>query len=885
VLEGYEVGFGLVSKTLTKGLHNIRVDLLNVGIPETVFKPPKTVEIPFGSFFLKEGDSYYILIGGNDVVEIDFVFDWYDDANFGYAVTKITIPTESKGPVVLSRPLSGTVGSSKATGTFRADKKYGPIIFEGTSSRFKDTYITDSGPAPEQKNQIIAFFDDDPDDLITNAQLVAVNARQLSPGRIINEPLTLSDLKVKKVFNTVDYISKANRTLWRTNVNGRGGFINEFGICPFDTSITLTDNSYAGTHTIIWTNVNFPVDGSYRIKIAVDDNVTLFIGDQQIRYEGFITGTSTPKPEFNESRVFKAGNYTIRAELEQLPGGVFTFSDARNANPMALAIDIETTTITETIISSKSWHDNPLGFALTIDAPAPPIPQEPILEQEECPDNPIWSTRFSGAKEFWYPVNYRGERKQETLSTVSVDKPFGSIFIKDGDSYYILIGGNDIVEIDFVFNWYDSANFGYALTKVTIPTETGGPVVLSRPLEGTIGSSKGTGTFKADGKYGPIIFDGVASRGQIVDSGPAPGQRQQIIEFFDNKVNDLISNANLHAVNARQLSQPKENIISSITVTPGWSKFLNRYAISPVPPLDTPNSDGGGVVWSNSWDVNIPFDGVYKLVKEQDDLGRIYIDGALANTSKVFLRKGLRTIKVEVENTKTQVEVFDTITQKIFRTLDWQVAPTAEEKPVGSIFIKEGNAYYILIGGNDVVEIDFVFNWYDDANFEYALTKVTIPTETGGPVVLSRPLEGTIGSSKATGTFRADKKYGPIDFEGVAARGKIVDSGPAPEQRQQIIEFFDNNVNDSISNANLHAVNARQLSPGRVAGGLTSGIDRDGVTYEGPVLTSYVPGFISPLIQNTLTPTDEIQGKTWIMNWKNVDFPEDGVYNLIYKSR
>jgi hypothetical protein len=725
---GNEQSPTLFQRTITQGIHRIRVDILNGSFEEIVPGQYITEERIGGSLFVKEGDSYYILIGGNDIIEIDFVFEWEDNESFGYAVTEITIPTESGVPVILSRPLSGTVGSSKATGTFRADKKYGPIIFGGRAPESRDPEIGDAGPGLGQRQQRIFFWDTEPGDLYSNAQVTAVTARQLSPGRVI---------------------------------------------------------------------------------------------------------TSAPVK----------------------------------------------------VISPRSWNENPLGFALTIDAPAaPPPPQEQPPQQEgRCPNNPIWTTRFPGAKEFWYPVNYRGERKQETLSTVSVDKPFGSIFIKDGDSYYILIGGNDIVEIDFVFNWFDSADFGYALTKITIPTETGGPVVLSRPLSGTTGSSKGTGTFKADGKYGPIIFDGVASRGQIVDSGPAPGQRQQIIEFFDNEVNDLISNANLHAVNARQLSQPKENIIPSITVTPGWSKFLNRYAISPVRPLDTPGSDGGGSLFTNSWDIDIPYDGFYKFVAEQDDYGKIYLDGQIINLSKVFITRGRHTIGVELENRKT--EAFDQVSQKIFRTLDWQVGSTTEEKPAGSIFVKEGDSYYILIGGNDIVEVDFVFNWYDDANFEYALTKVTIPTETGGPVVLSRPLEGTIGSSKATGTFRADKKYGPIDFEGVAARGKIVDSGPAPEQRQQIIEFFDNNVNDSISNANLYAVNSRQLSPARLTGGLTGGISRDGVTYEGPSIFHYQDNrWGSYMNKNSISPvipgdSADASGRKQFI-WRGVNFPESGQYDV-----
>jgi hypothetical protein len=852
VLEGYDVGFGLVSKTLTKGIHNIRVDLLNVGIPETVFKPPKTVEIPFGSFFLKEGDSYYILIGGNDVVEIDFVFDWADDANFGYAVTKITIPTETNGPVVLSRPLSGTVGSSKATGSFRADKKYGPIIFEGTSSRFKDTYITDSGPAPEQKNQIIAFFDDNPDDLITNAQLVAVNARQLSPGRIINEPLTLSDLKVKKVFNTVDYIGRANRTLWRTNFVANNSFISESGVCPFDTSIALLDNPYAGTHTIVWPNVNFPVDGSYRIKIAVDDSVTLFIGDQQIRYEGFIIGTSIANREFNESRVFKAGNYTIRAELEQIPGGVFAFS-GDNLNPMTLAIDIETTTITETIISSKSWNENPMGLALTIDAPAaPPPPQEQPPQQEgRCPNNPIWTTRFPGAKEFWYPVNYRGKEIERTSSNVNVERVQVILYKQPGGVqpfYEANEFGNYSTNIPELSKFTKFPPFENDVAK-SVQVSAGIKVILSQAA----GQDLLSGKFKTIEFEGPGIFD----------------LPQNFIGIPLGLSSFVIANAN-----------PKS---AKTSTTLGWSKFLNRYAISPVRPLDTPGSDGGGVIWANSWDIDIPYDGFYKFVVEQDDYGKIYLDDQIINLSKVFITRGRHTIGVELENRKT--EAFDQVSQKIFRTLDWQVGSTTEEKPVGSIFVKEGDSYYILIGGNDIVEVDFVFNWYDDANFGYAVTKITIPTETNDPVVLSRPLEGTIGSSKATGTFRADKKYGPISFEGVAARGKIVDSGPAPEQRQQIIEFFDDNINDTISNANLHAVNSRQLSPARLTGGLTGGISRDGVTYEGPSIFHYQDNrwssymnknSISPVIPGD--PADASGRKQFI--WRGVNFSESGQYDI-----
>ena len=57
----------------------------------------------------------------------------------------------------------------------------------------------------------------------------------------------------------------------------------------------------------------------------------------------------------------------------------------------------------------------------------------------------------------------------------------------------------------------------------------------------------------------------------------------------------------------------------------GGNPYLNRYTISPVPPLDTPNSDGSGVVWRNDWTVDIPYPGKYR------------IDGARADTARILI--------------------------------------------------------------------------------------------------------------------------------------------------------------------------------------------------------------------------------------------------------
>tara|TARA_B100000686_G_scaffold258799_1_gene271164 strand:- start:145 stop:2604 length:2460 start_codon:yes stop_codon:yes gene_type:complete len=81
----------------------------------------------------------------------------------------------------------------------------------------------------------------------------------------------------------------------------------------------------------------------------------------------------------------------------------------KGINPMALAINIETEFSEKEIKSKKSWNENPMGVALTIESPLPPIPQQPIPQAEgRCPNNPFWTTRFPGAKERWYPVRVNG---------------------------------------------------------------------------------------------------------------------------------------------------------------------------------------------------------------------------------------------------------------------------------------------------------------------------------------------------------------------------------------------------------------------------------------------------------------------------------------------
>ena len=258
--------------------------------------------------------------------------------------------------------------------------------------------------------------------------------------------------EVTTIFNTTDFIDKANRPLWRTvpNVSKDSPFTNRYGITPFDPSLTY-EGAQEGTHEIKWHNVRFPVSGEYDIGIGVDDNVRLRIGsDVDIFKQGFtFEGSETTFDSFGAAvsavgqgkfsptgtslyrRFIKAGVYTVIADLEQIPGGKY---GVVGGNTMGLAINIDTVFTERDVQAQRSWNQNPFGVALTIDAPDPPIPQEPLPVQEgRCPPNPFWSTRYPNADEQWFPFS---DRRQIYRYAISPIKPYGEENTSGGGQTY-----------------------------------------------------------------------------------------------------------------------------------------------------------------------------------------------------------------------------------------------------------------------------------------------------------------------------------------------------------------------------------------------------------------------------------------------------------------
>jgi hypothetical protein len=920
----------VVKKNVKAGVHRIRLDLFNIPIKEKVVKqvitqPPTPDQKPFKITAAYTGVKNLVNNFKAGIYKVKVAYR-QDTGPSGIA---IEIKNKSNGNVVFDslRSINGSnvklipVTSGKyALNEFSKNSAESQIFLQRsgvfpenikdnstTNIEWSNVYINESGDY-----EISASADDQMvlEVLIANALPVEVNTQQSKTST------SSQNTQSRKVFNTVDYISKADRQLWRLDPRaGRdAGFINQYGVLPFDpNSDRAQSDDFSGTHVIRWEYVDFPVDGNYNIEIMVDDNVTLYIGNRDgggakeignglrpidqggdeviITKRGFSSpGRSTGKSL--ETRFFKAGKYRIRAELEQINVGPLA-----KGNPMALAVNIETSFTEEEVISAKSWNENPMGGALTIDAPIPPIPQEPIPPQEgRCPNNPIWTTRFPGAKEKWWPVKFQN----------------------------------------------------------------------------------------------------------------APG-------------------------------------------LPSWSRFMNRYAISPIPPLAKPGSDGGGIVYRNQWDIDIPYDGFYAFKSTVDNAGRILIDGkpimqanyiptTLENTrggsgserrsgiaaigsdgiifnwrennpksKKIFLSKGLHKIEIEVENGKTNT--FQKIDKKVFSTKDWlfpskptqttqSITTTTSKKIIchagggsgGNLDGIQNNVGTVKVGnggnggpgsslpGNldhiggaaglrsgskptspqgvnldgNVVGPTFNASRTDLIFGLAAVTKtsgsrqgfgfggdgtfpgVYSPDRSGSPALRAARIEASSGGSGAVrikyagktqeyttpGTYEfivpegitsidvaciggggsgydatgqgtgragldgggggAGGAYAYVDGVGVTAGSKlkvvvgvggIVPSKRSANGGDSYVEIGEQTITSTTTTTTTTDTTTEIISTSKTS---------PGVVYEGPTpIVNYRGDFISPVLQNVNAfPNEEVQGKTWIFRWTNVDFPVDGQYTL-----
>ena len=513
---------------------------------------------------------------------------------------------------------------------------------------------------------------------------------------------------IGSIFSTIDYINKADRKLWRTNVYSRGGFLNDYGVCPFNTRQSLKNNPYEGQHLIRWEKVDFPVDGNYKIEVAVDDSVKLFIGNSSgggkmgignglrsvdeggdeviIEKKGFVGDTNKGTGKSTYTRFFKKGSYRIRAELYQKPGGRFSFDNTGGTSGSRSNIRARFTRRDgQNYLKVEGSGTASIDFALKTDDN--PRTKGNALTKVKIGKGPNDSIELKRS------TSGGGRLKEKEVITGSATFEAGREYLvkTSGSSSTsgsrIRNNGNEIGYDDDIDNGYDT-NARLIIRKIKdlqpAPEKGINPMALAINIS-------------TDEAEPPRIVAKTFNQNPMgaaltIDAPLPPIPQSPIVRAEGRCPENPMWSTRFPGGNEKWWPVTHRFADGSRS----WSKFMNRFAISPIPPLSTPNSDGGGIVYSNTWNINIPFSGFYALKGAVDNGGRILVDGdekirggyfpesnfrgsvrTLAGfgavsppITKFFLDEGPHTITVEVQN-RPQTRS-KKVRKKIFSTQDWQ---------------------------------------------------------------------------------------------------------------------------------------------------------------------------------------------------------------------
>ena len=441
-----------------------------------------------------------------------------------------------------------------------------------------------------------------------------------------------------EIFNTIDYINKADRQLWRTNVYTKGGFLNDYGISPFNTALTLPDNPYDGEHVIRWEHINFPADGNYKIEVEVDDSVKIYIGNRSgngameignglrsveeggdeviIEKNGFVADSSKGTGKSTYIRYFKKGQYRIRAELYQKPGGIFSYNPSSTPSGLPPA-EISARFVREgndTYLVVDGQGTATIRLNLNVD-------DNPRVAGDSLGSVRVGSVNLSRTRESTGSRSKKGQYKEKEI--LSAEGTFTA-----GQRYKVIVGGASAGvqrprvnsnNIEFLDKSGNDTNATLSVGRISgfqpAPVKGINPMALAINITADI--SETTTISPKTWNENPM---GIA---YTIDA-PFPPIPQEPRVFADSRCPENPMWTTRFAGGSEKW-WPVNHIADDGTKT--WSKFMNRYAISPIPPLDSPNTDGGGIIYSNTWNLDIPYDGFYALKGAVDNGGRILIDG------------------------------------------------------------------------------------------------------------------------------------------------------------------------------------------------------------------------------------------------------------------
>ena len=843
-----------IKRFVQSGVHRIRIDLENIPIYEKV-----TVKPPTPAPEISTKRSYAIRTegasstAGRRVKDNGKTIEFDDDANDGF-------DKNASLKIVSTSP--GVSANFNGDGTQMIVKGRGDVSLKfkwddnpRTSGLSVGTLKVGNGEKVSWTTRQSGEKGSDSKTIkVDTVRVPAESSEQKTPTK--SQGSTQGSV-LEEVFNTKEFIRKADRKLWRINPNaGRDAdFLNKFGILPFNPrSNKSSTNDFAGTHIIRWEEVDFPVSGNYSIETMVDDDVTLYIGNRAgggrmgignglgdietggdeviIRKKGFSgPGRSTGKSF--ETRYFDAGKYRIRAELKQVRGKPLS-----SGNPMALAVRIRATFKEKKVVSARSWNQNPMGAALVIDAPLPPIPQEPKpVAEGRCPNNPIWTTRFPGSKDRWFPVTL-DDRWSPFMNRYALS-PIPPLSTPGSDNS----GGQP-----YRTSWVIEAPYaGFYGLKGTV--DNGGRILVD-----------GNEIMSGGSNYPNRGLDGFKSKFPQTIKFPLAEGKHTIEVEVSNQITDTFEKVNKKVFDTRDWAAPaktKEKEGNSPVTYIGLNRQSNddNYPIR----LASPGTKGRGEFAVIG---NVEVKKIQYLDEDGDDPNAtLSIKSTSPGVSAKFSGDGSELIvkgsgdvtlhfKWDDDPKKFGMAVGELkVGDKTFRQVSKKGEQTETIKVGGGKRGSESNKLQVTNNGKKIKMRD---GDGDDTNASFTIVAGDATFTNNGRTISGKG-ECTIELEWNDNPNTAGVAVEQIKIEGVTWK----QSGERGKSKKTV------KIGSSKSI------------------GLESGSVKNGVSYSGPPISSYSKGFISPTIQDVnLRPNEEIQGKQWVMRWDNVDFPISGQYKI-----
>ena len=596
-----------------------------------------------------------VYVGANLLVTASEGEFYEQDGSFYYKVRKSNLQED------LGKEGSGyePQGNILKTGTFKDGKKY-RLVFEQEpighpSPEIRDTSIfnNQSRIGDNHDDQILNFrpvVDKNEDGgyiLVPdpNALLAARNAKQLSPPKKVSaypEHIVAASIEKRSVFNTIDYIDKANRPLWKFPATG--GFLGKYGVVPFDTGVTyggsgsvpdsgttnkkfskkfwvLEYRSAKGTHTKYYRKELIDLETDDRFKhnyITWNDDGSLFaVQDLNV---------VLTRPGVTQNVKRGSGNYGpgTSGDWKGLSGnrrGVFREKAYKRFDRESYAIYGRYTK------SNPSMWFRLEQATLAELSGTTTVTNDPVISggAQAGTHTIVWSN-------VTFPVtaNYKIEIKVDDNVRLTIGDQVN--IYKEGFTY-----GQQATTYDSFGSAVSAVNEGqFGATGKSTYTEfiKRGTYTITADLEQIPGGVLGWDAGKNSMVLGVNIETEVASA-EVIDESKSWNENPMGVAISIDSPLPLPPVFALPPMDGECPPNPiwhtrypnAKNKWSPVIGFPFWSKFMNMYPLSPLPPLDEPGTDGTGVVYTNEWTVDLPYDGEYGLRGAVDNWGRILIDG------------------------------------------------------------------------------------------------------------------------------------------------------------------------------------------------------------------------------------------------------------------